>query len=54
MRVKITPSQIAGTLSIPASKSMAHRAIIWPKTPARLPTLPSLKISKQPLPAWKL
>ena len=28
MRVKITPSQIAGTLSIPASKSMAHRAII--------------------------
>ena len=49
MRVKITPSQIAGTLSIPASKSMAHRAIICASLDQG-----TRKVSKQPLPAWKL
>ena len=28
MKVKITPSTVSGKVSIPASKSMAHRAII--------------------------
>ena len=28
MKVKVTPSKVEGTIQIPASKSMAHRAII--------------------------
>ena len=28
MQVKVTPSKVSGTITIPASKSMAHRAII--------------------------
>ena len=28
MKVKVSPSQVAGSVAIPSSKSLAHRAII--------------------------
>lgn len=46
MKVKITPSKVSGTIAIPASKSISHRAIICASLAQGKSTITNLTFSK--------
>lgn len=46
MRVKITPSKVSGTLQIPSSKSLGHRAILCAALSKGTSTIKNIQMSK--------
>ena len=46
MRVKVSPSQVAGSIAIPSSKSLAHRAIICASLAQGTSTISNITYSK--------